>query len=329
MFLRAATYHRLSYLFLFGTPVDARVIDGFDRQARAFRKAAALFTPACEAIAIPYEGTTLPGYFLRADGHGAPRPTLIISGGYDSTAEELYAFSGAAALQRGYHCLCFDGPGQGAALIKQGLVFRPDWERVVTPVLDYALSRPEVDAQRVALMGISFGGLLAPRAACFEHRLAACIADPGQFDLFAAAQTRLPRVLARQLPNGNRLLLAVLARLLDRVAAHPSHGWGLRRGQWVHSVASPLDYLRVTQAYSVRGLAEQIRCPTLVCHAEEDTIAAQAPQLFAALRCRKDYFTFSAAEGAGAHCEGANRSLFNQRVFDWLDAVLSTGAEHH
>ena len=39
--------------------------------------------------------------------------------------------------------LAFDGPGQGGALRQKGLVFRPDWEAVISPVIDYALTRPE------------------------------------------------------------------------------------------------------------------------------------------------------------------------------------------
>ena len=108
---------------------------------------------------------------------------MIITGGYDSTAEETYFFSGAAAVERGYTCIVFDGPGQGAAIIENEMVFRPDWEAVVGPVVDHALMRPEVDPARIALMGISFGGYLAARAASGEPRLAACIADPGEFSL--------------------------------------------------------------------------------------------------------------------------------------------------
>jgi alpha/beta hydrolase family protein len=88
----------------------------------------------------------------------------------------------AAAVERGYNILLFDGPGQGRCLIHDGLLIRPDWENVVRPVIDYALARPEVDPDRIVLAGWSFGGFLAPRAACFEDRMAALWADPGQWD---------------------------------------------------------------------------------------------------------------------------------------------------
>jgi hypothetical protein len=49
--------------------------------------------------------------------------------------------------------LAFDGPGQGGAVHREHLVFRPDWENVVGPVLDYALTMPGVDGTRIALWG--------------------------------------------------------------------------------------------------------------------------------------------------------------------------------
>ena len=177
-YLRESSYYRAAYLPLYGSPVDPRLVEAFHKETDAFQKAAALMTPPVEPVEIPFEGTTLPGYFCRVDDSGRRRPTLIGTNGYDATINELY-LDFAAVLRRGYNLLLYDGPGQGRALIKQGLVMRPDWENVVEPVVDYALTRPEVDPERIALMGISLGGYLAPRAASGEHRLAACIADPG------------------------------------------------------------------------------------------------------------------------------------------------------
>ena len=96
------------------------------------------------------------------------RPTLIVHGGFDSTLEELYTFAAAPALQRGYNCLTFEGPGQGGVIRKKKIPFRFDWEKVVAPVMDYAVDRKEVDVQCIGLMGISMGGYLAARAAAFR-----------------------------------------------------------------------------------------------------------------------------------------------------------------
>jgi hypothetical protein len=84
----------------------------------------------------------------------------------------------------------------------------------------------------------------------------------------------------------------------------------------------------LTAQYSNIGRAETIACPTLICSAENDEIGATAPRLYESLTCPKAFISFTAAEGAGAHCESGARLLFNQRAFDWLDGVLATaGAE--
>jgi alpha-beta hydrolase superfamily lysophospholipase len=326
-FFRASSYFRTAGVMLLGAPLDARLVDSYARQASAFRAGAALLAEPPEILQIPYESTTLPGYFFRPGPESEPRPTVILTGGYDGTAEELYFSNGAAALARGYNVLAFDGPGQGAALVQQGLVMRPDWGAVITPVVDYLLTRPDVDPARIALIGLSLGGYLAPRAASVEHRLAACIADCGSYDLFAAALRRIPAPLARGLADGQPLATAVLRRVLRSLASKPTAGWALRRGQLVHGVSSPIDYLLALREYSLKDHAAQITCPTLVCDAEGDDISASAPQLAEALTCEKQYIHFTAAEGAGDHCEAGARTLYHARSFGWLDGLLRPNLE--
>jgi pimeloyl-ACP methyl ester carboxylesterase len=322
-YLRACTYYRTAGVMLLGTPVDARLRDSVACQRESFRAAAALMGHPAETIAIPYEDTTLPGYFFCVDGSGAPRPTVILTGGYDGSCEESYFFSGAAALARGYNVLAFDGPGQGAALVEQGLLMRHDWESVVTPVVDYAVSRPDVDPARIALIGLSLGAYLAPRAAAYEQRIAALVVDCGSFDLRASMLTRLPPPLARGYVAGSHTTRRILQAILGRVASKPTAGWALRRGQLVHGVESALAYFDVLADYTLAGVASEIRCPTWVCNAEGDDIGASAPELVAALTCEKEFVQFTTAEGAGDHCEAGARTLYHARSFAWLDAHLA------
>jgi alpha-beta hydrolase superfamily lysophospholipase len=321
-YLRASSYYRIAYKPLYGAPVDPRLIAAFEKESSAFLKAAPLMTPPIEPVEIAYEGTTLPGLFIRGNTAQSPHKTLICTQGYDSTIYEVYiAFLGA--VRRGYNVLLFDGPGQGRVLIKQGLVMRPDWEHVVRPVVDYALSRPDVDPNQIALAGISLGGYTAPRAASGEHRLAAVIADPGLWSIFEAIPARLPlpEAVKQQLPNVDG---AVLKPFLEQSLANPVSRWSLQqRGLWVHGVTTLSDYLRIAREYSMEAVVGQIRSPTLLTQAERDPLAANAGRFYDALTCPKALLQFTDAEGAGDHCEVGNRPLFDQRVFDWLDEVLA------
>jgi pimeloyl-ACP methyl ester carboxylesterase len=326
-FFRAANYFRTAGLFAMGTPVDPRLVEAHRREVESFRRGAALLAVPPELVQIPYEGSSLPGYFFRAAADDDPRPTVILTNGYDGTAEELYFTNGAAALERGYNVLAFDGPGQGSMIIDHGVPLRPDWENVISPVVDYLTARPDVDRERIAIIGLSLGGYLAPRAATAEHRLAACVSDCGPYDVFDAAARRLPGFLARQLPDGSPALLRLLDRLLRMVMNKPTAGWAMRRNLMVHGLTDPLDYFRIAPQYSLKGIEGRIKCPTFVCSAEGDDLSTDARKFYDALTCPKRYHQFTAAEGAGQHCESGARTLFHQHAFDWLDHVLPAETE--
>ncbi|MFC7643421.1 hypothetical protein ACFQX6_23300 [Streptosporangium lutulentum] len=66
----------------------------------------------------------------------------MMHNGFDGSAEEMHFVGAAALVERGYHVLTFDGPGQPGPMHREGLVFRPDWENVVGPVLDHLLTLP-------------------------------------------------------------------------------------------------------------------------------------------------------------------------------------------
>ncbi len=172
-FLRASNAYRSSEFFLHANPKDPRVTRAFARQVETYKAAIKLWPTPIEPVEIPYEGKTLPGYLHRVDGTAKKRPLLILQTGFDGSAEEMHWSGAAAAVERGYNVLVFDGPGQSGSLHRDGLTFRPDWEKVITPAVDFALKLKGVDPKKIALMGVSMGGYLAPRAAAFEPRLAA------------------------------------------------------------------------------------------------------------------------------------------------------------
>lgn len=326
VFLKAACFYAKAYHPLFGEPVDPRILSSSRAQIDAFNRGLALCDDPVMPMRIPFEGSSLLAYLIPARGRAQERrPLLIVTNGYDASITDAYFASAVAASRRGYHCLIFDGPGQGTALIDNDMRLRPDWECVVRAVVDVAVNLPNVDPARIALAGWSLGGYLAPRAASGEHRLAACIADPAQFciaDGFRAYAMKL---------GASRDEAAHLGELpqplLDRMEAIISKDRKLRwsviqRGYWVNGAANLRDYLQRVEAFTMAGRVESIRCPTLCTMAEDDPIAAWAKVFFDALQCPKTLLPMARLDGAGDHCEMGNRSLLNRRVLDWLDEVL-------
>jgi dienelactone hydrolase len=313
--LRASNYYRTADFYRRENPTSDPESARLAKASQdTFADAAALLDTPARRLDVPYEGGALPAYLYLVDDSGACRPTLIFHGGYDSTLEEDYFVIVPAALRRGYNVLTFDGPGQGRN-IRNGITFRPDWEEVIRPVVDYALSLSEVDGARLALMGMSLGGYLAARAAAFEPRLAACVLYDGVWDLHEPMARAADA--AASTPGGVDGLIAQSTMMR----------WMIRNGLWTFGVATLDELVQASRAYTMAGIANRIRCPTLVLDAENDQFFKGQPErLFAALTCEKNLVFFSEDEGAGEHCHEGALSLFHHRAFDWLDDVLHTGA---
>ena len=156
-FLRAAEYFRQAFFWHRDDLACTELTTAYAASVAAFHRALPLLDPPGTVI----DGDT-PGYLFTPVGNG-PFPTILHIGGYDGTAEELYA-AVPEATDRGWALLALDGPGTGQPLYDRGVVMRPDWEHVVPGMVDLALNQSRVDLARLVLVGRSFGGLLAPAA---------------------------------------------------------------------------------------------------------------------------------------------------------------------
>ena len=322
--LRASNYYRTAADFLLEQPAtDPEMTLLSAGQHDTFAAAAALFDTPVQAVSIPYEGTTLPAYLFLVDDTGVRRPTVIYNSGYDSTREESYFVIAAAALRRGYNVLAFDGPGQGAVLREQKLLMRPDWEAVITPVVDYALTRGEIAAGKIVLFGYSLGGYLVARAAAFEHRVAALILDDGIHDFHAAFAGGLPPFIGSWIADGRDDVAVPVLTMLTAVSTQLR--WGLRNGMWVFGAGSFADLIRKAQDYTLDGVAHQITAPTLIMDPENDRFLKGQPQLVhkALTSAPTTLVTLTTADGAGEHTHAGALGQAHPVMFDWLDTTLT------
>jgi pimeloyl-ACP methyl ester carboxylesterase len=309
-YLRAAEYFRQAFFFHREDLDSPELTTAYRASVGAFRAA----LEQMEHRSLVLSGD-LSGYLFTPCSGAGPYATILHIGGYDGTAEELYA-AVAPALARGYAFAAVDGPGQGAMLYERRVPMRPDWESVVPAMFDALAANPAVDSTRVVLVGRSFGGFLAPRGAAGEPRLAAMIVDPGQYDLGRTVVERLG-------PLGQRIgdpssdadfeslleVPALKALLPPRMATHGIHG--------VRQFFA--EVLRYTNA----DTAAMITCPTFVTDNETDEISTgQGKVLFDHLECPKEFRLFRKDEGAEGHCEGMAPIVFWDAAFDWLHTVI-------
>ena len=322
-FLRASNYYRTSNFFIHGDPKDPRIKQSWAKSKNMFLQAAELSDAYIEPVRIPYAETTLPGYVCCPDSSGKARKTLILQTGFDGTGEELYYSYGLPALRRGYTVLIFEGPGQGGALIEQGLTFTPQWEKVVSAVVDFAFDRSECDNKKLALMGISMGGYLAPHAAAYEHRLAALITNPGAFDLRGKG---FPG--AKDLAEMNADKDESNKGLREAMAKNPGFGWFISNGMFTTGTSTPLDFLNFWNQFTLEGIVDKITTPTLVIAGGNDIFYDIPTQkiLYDKLSCPKTLLIFPESGYAGAHCQEGALARGSMQIFKWLDATLGTGS---
>src|ERR1700694_4788644 len=180
-FLRAASFYRDA---CWPQPVtESRMLPTYKKARDNFDKAWKLVRPPFERVQINYEGKMLDGYFRKPAHPQAKKfPAVIAFQGADTMAEATIMGGGAYAA-RGMAYLALDFPGQGGALRLKDLHLPPDTERVAKAMIDYLVTRPDVDANRIGMQGISMGGYGVPRAASGESRIAAALMSSGSSDL--------------------------------------------------------------------------------------------------------------------------------------------------
>ena len=305
---RASYYYRISLLAIL--PDDSRLPERAEKSRSLMKKAGELYDPPLEYIEIPFEGTVLPGYFRRASNSDKPAKTLIMIGGGETFAEDLVVYIAPQAYDRGYNFITVDLPGQGL-LPMQGKIFRPDMHVPMKAVVDYVLSRPDVDAKQLAAYGYSGGGGFVPQAAMHDPRIGAIAMSSGVVDAYPLFST-MPVVLASQ---------------------KEINSWTTFHGNIVKAIAwrwgVPMD--------KPSGLAEankgftfdpaQISVPALLIVGEGEYKSAEVQRQQKVIMdglpnpLKKMVITPS-NEGATNHCVMENRSLVGQVLFDWLDDVL-------
>lgn len=190
-----------------------------------YARAAVLWPTPAESVRIPGpDSLAIPGILRRPMGVSRP-PVVLLVPGLDSVKEELHHY-GDDFLARGMAVLAIDGPGQGE-LEDAGVVMRPDYEVIVSAILDYLQHRPDLDGGRIGLMGVSVGGYYAARSHATDSRILAAIESGGAYclaDDFDAVPevTRRAFVVRTGSPDAaaarEKLLQFTLEGLLEKVS---------------------------------------------------------------------------------------------------------------
>lgn len=138
------------------------------------------FGPAYRRHAFSWQGAS---YFGNLHLQPHPAPLIVIVHGIDGCKEE-HLSTELALHAAGFSTLCLDGPGQGEALLIDGLLWTPDFHRFLSAAIDQLAGEPGINTERVGMLGISIGGMWCYQAAAHDRRIQAI------FDLGAPLHTR-------------------------------------------------------------------------------------------------------------------------------------------
>ena len=331
-YFRIATYFRAADFFLHGNISDPRVYSLWDSQTAAFDKAISLLPVPGKRINIQADGFQIPAIFYSPPGSNGnvSKPTILVGSGYDAAQEDSLHEIGFSILARGWNLVTYEGPGQPTVRRNQSLGFIPEWQDVVTPVVDYLSTRLDVDMARLGLMGISFGASLALRAAAADHRFVAAFAIDGMYSLQAAFEADFRPALIALFNSGNA---TAVDGELDQIrldhAVPSSLRWVIDQGLWAFHTASPFDWFSQLGAYALDdAVLGEITCPVFVGDGEDDSsVPGQAPVVAAALGQLATLYRFNNSLGAGQHCQLGAEPYLAQASLDWFQGVLDTKQE--
>ncbi|MFD7232347.1 alpha/beta hydrolase family protein [Streptomyces sp. NPDC059881] len=331
--LRAAQYYAQALFFVLGSDDPGSEEQLYKAGRGAWDTFCGLCDPAPVKANVPYGKTPLPVWFFRPDGADTRRPTVILTNGSDGQNVDMWTYGVPAALDRGWNALVYDGPGQGQLLFVDRVVFSPTWEKVVTPLVDWLVARPDVDPKKIALTGLSMAGDLAPRAAAFETRIAALVAMPGCVEPWLGFPAEIREILTPSKEETNNIWnKEVVPELPPDAAATMKKRFepfsipamlAAREGKMFTDFYTPATRI---QALTITDVVGRIKSPTLVLdYDDEQFYPGQPRQMYDKLTSPKDYVKLTAAQGAQLHCSPMAPQLHCEVVFDWLQETLSGG----
>jgi pimeloyl-ACP methyl ester carboxylesterase len=321
----AAAYFRAAEFFM--PPEDPDKAVAYDQQAKIFREIASndFASGVVRETEVPYQSGHLPAWILPPPEGVQRKGVVVIHGGFDSYAEELYPLV-RCIPQAGYETVLFEGPGQGSVIRRQGIPFTTEWERPVAAVLDH------LGLDDVTLIGLSLGGYLAPRAAAFLPRIKRVVAFDVCWDLYEAGLSGRPaplRVAIRTLMalRAGRLIDALSARQMQRDAFAR---WAIEHGSYVFGVERPYEYFRRLRDFTTRGISSRVEQDFLLLAGTHDHyMPLEHYHRQAKALCNVRSFTgriFTSAESAHTHCQIGNLGLAMNVILAWIDERTAAAA---
>lgn len=314
---QAIAYYRMAEFFMF---------DGDPHKIVTYRKARDLFYDYYSDVfkheisikKVKYENGHLPVWVSTPTGD--IKDTIVIHGGNDSYIEEFLPIV-LYLREAGFAVYLFEGPGQGEVLREHGIPFTYKWEKPVKKLLDH------FNLDDVTIIGISLGGVLAPRAAAFDKRIKRVVAWsilPNFLDVLLSSRKPFLQKTIKFLLNHKfkKLVNFILKMQMDK---DPMAKWGIEHGMHNMGVSSPFEYLKNAGKFQIFDIAPLIQQDFLLLAAQKDHFIPleMYKNGINALKNVKSltFRIFTEKENGENHCNAGNTQLAINTIINWILSI--------
>ena len=310
-FMNAAYYYRAAEFYMLEDNSEKKLY--YDKFITYFYKA--FETDAIERFEVPYGKTFLPA--MKIPPVGENKGTIVMHGGFDSILEELYSIMRYFS-DHGYEVIAFEGPGQGTARRKYGLVFDYEWENPAEAVLDY------FNLNDVTWVGISMGGWLGLRAAAFESRIKRIIASSVSFDV-----NQYTNIVGQQLANlfFRHFRNYTNNAMKKKMKKNPMYSWFSSHLMYINDKEVPIEAFDVLLQLNEENLhSDLVKQDVLILTGRKDHMVPfkmhkiQVKALTNAKSVTERVFTEETS--AHNHCQVGNIGLALDTMIEWIEEKL-------
>jgi fermentation-respiration switch protein FrsA (DUF1100 family) len=145
-----------------------------------------------EPMSFESDGNRLAAHLYRPPRAAGATPGIVMTGPVSSVKEQTLPHYAERFADAGYAVLAFDPRGIGESEGEPRFHYDP-W-LIVSDYVNaaaYLMAREDVDAERVAAVGVCMGGGYAVATGARERRLAACVSIAGGYDIGGTFQAAM------------------------------------------------------------------------------------------------------------------------------------------
>jgi cephalosporin-C deacetylase-like acetyl esterase len=196
-----------------------------------------------ERVEIPFEGKSLAGLLHLPLNRKKKVPCVLSFDGMDSFKEAMHPVYDDKIMERGMAILALDGPGQGESLVRKIRCTINNFPKSGKAAMDYLLTRPEIDGEKIGVTGTSMGSFWVTQIAASDHR-------------FKAAAV----MLVCQEPGLNTIFNLACPTFKDRY-------------MWMAGYQDEEEFDKFARTLTLKGSGAKIKCPYLIVGGEFDQLS--------------------------------------------------------